>query len=70
MDRCLEIIVPTWSVKLFRGKRLWFFWRTPTTLYGIYYFVMSSPCVYNGGTIVFTDNPYVGFWDDHGEIVS
>ena len=68
IDRCAEILFPTFSKRMFKGWRAWC-WMIPPLSYGFYSLLYEKPCLFSGAYFMWFTNPHIGYLDQVGSEV-
>ncbi|KAI1699302.1 serpentine type 7TM GPCR chemoreceptor srt domain-containing protein [Ditylenchus destructor] len=63
VNRCLHVIAPEVSKKLFSGHRVWY-WMCFATCYGLWATIFTKPVSFNGIFCAWFFNPHTGYIED------
>jgi nematode chemoreceptor len=69
INRCLELLHPDLAHHIYKGNRTWWLCVIPT-IYAITLAFFFEPILFSGLYFSWFFNPYVGYVDDFGKIVS
>ncbi|KAI1718182.1 serpentine type 7TM GPCR chemoreceptor srt domain-containing protein [Ditylenchus destructor] len=63
LNRCIDILSPTWGKTLYDGKRCWLWLIFPLS-YGTYFAFFTKPVTFSSLLMSWFFNPHVGYFDD------